>query len=284
MRAPLLGAHVSIAGGPPEAIERAVELGVAACQIFVKNANRWRARPLGRDEVDTFRRRRREAGLRRVVAHAGYLINLSATDAANRERSIAALADELGRADALGLDGLVVHPGAHLGAGVEAGLRRNARSLDRVLARLPEAATPILLEGTAGQGTVLGHRLEQLAEIVALARAGDRLGLCLDTCHLFAAGYPIHRPEGLDEVLRRVESLFGRERLRCVHVNDSRHSLGSRRDRHANIGQGELGLDAFRSLVNDRRLRDVPLIVETPLGDDGHGHREDLRRLRSLVA
>jgi deoxyribonuclease-4 len=275
---------VSTAGGLPEAIARAVGLGVACCQIFVKNANRWRGRPLGADEIQTFRRRQREAGVRRIVAHAGYLINLSATDSANRERSIAALTDELGRADTLGLDGLVVHPGAHLGAGVEVGLRRNARSLDRVLARLPDATTPILLECTAGQGTVLGHRLEQLAEIVALARAGDRLGLCLDTCHLFAAGYPIERPEGLDEVLRRVESLFGGERLRCVHVNDSRHPLGSRRDRHANIGKGVMGLDAFRSLVNDQRLRGVPLIVETPLGDDGRGHREDLGRLRSLVA
>jgi len=284
MSEPLLGAHVSIAGGTPNAIDRAVELRVAACQIFVKNASRWKGKPLSADEVSSFRKRRSEAGIRSVIAHGTYLVNLSATVAANRERSVATLGDELDRAQALGLDGLVVHPGAHLGAGEAEGLRRNARSLDRVLSRRPETTTPILLESTAGQGTVLGYRLEQLAEIIDLCPAGDRLGICLDTCHLFAAGYPIHRPEGLDQLLRRVEALFGLDRLRCLHLNDSRYPLESRRDRHANIGQGEIGPDAFRWIVNEKRLEAVPMILETPIGEDGAGHQEDLERLRAMVA
>ena len=281
---PLLGAHVSIAGGTPNAIERAVELGVAACQIFVKNASQWRGKPLSDDEVRAFRERRRAAGLQRVVAHGTYLVNLSATTPANRERSVATLGNELDRADALGLDGLVVHPGAHLGAGEKEGLRRNARSLDRVLERRPSVRTPILLECTAGQGSVLGYRLEQLATIVDLAAQGHRVGICLDTCHLFAAGYPIHRPEEIAEVLERVQSLFGLDRLGCVHLNDSRHELGARRDRHANIGRGEIGLEPFRHLLNDPRLAGIPLILETPLGDDGEGHRRDLVALSQLIA
>ena len=284
MSEPLLGAHVSIAGGTPKAIDRATELGVQSCQIFVKNASQWRGKPLSSDEIESFRERRRNAGIRRIVAHGTYLVNLSATTAANRERSVATLGDELDRAAALGLDGLVVHPGAHLGAGETEGLKRNARSLDRVLARRPTITTPILLECTAGQGTVLGHRLEQLAEIVERCPSGDRLGLCLDTCHLFAAGYPIHRSEGLEQLLQRVESLFGLERLRCLHLNDSRHALESRRDRHANIGQGEIGRDAFAWIVNEPRLEGIPMILETPIGDDGDGHRRDLELLRELIA
>lgn len=283
MTRPLLGAHVSIAGGTPNAIERAREAGLDACQIFVKNASQWRAKPLSSGEVESFRRQREAAGIERVVAHGTYLVNLAATDPANRERSVATLGNEVDRATALGLDGLVVHPGAHLGRGEEAGLVRIARSIDRVLERRPEAAAPILLECTAGQGTVLGYRFEQLARIIEQSRHGDRLGICVDTCHAFAAGYAIDRRSGFDAMLESVSKLFGMERLGCLHLNDSRHALGSRRDRHANLGNGEIGIETFRWLVNDPRLEGIPMILETPIGEDGRGHERDLRRLRELA-
>ena len=283
MSEPLFGAHVSIAGGTPKAIERAVERGVDACQIFVKNASQWRGKPLSRDEIELFRRRREEAGIERIVAHGTYLVNLSATGPANRERSVATLGNELDRATALGLDGLVVHPGAHLGAGEERGIERIARSLDRVLSRRSPSATPILLECTAGQGTVLGYRLEQLARMIELCPLGERVGICIDTCHAFAAGYAIDTRDGFDELVDRIEELFGIERLGCLHLNDSRHPVGSRRDRHANIGEGEIGAETFRWLVNEPRLRGVPMILETPIGEDGLGHERDLARLRGLV-
>jgi deoxyribonuclease-4 len=283
MTEPLLGAHVSIAGGTPNALERAAERRVAACQIFVKNASQWRGKKLSAAEIGRFRQRRGELGIECVVAHGTYLVNLAATDAANRERSVATLADELDRSTALGLDGLVIHPGAHLGAGEEAGLARIARNLDRVLARRRGPTAPILLECTAGQGTVLGHRLEHLSRILETSRFGDRLRVCIDTCHAFAAGYRIDRRDGLADLLDRVDGLFGLDRLGCLHLNDSRYPAGSRRDRHANLGEGEIGLATFRWIVTDPRLAGVPMILETPLGDDGQGHARDLEILRGLV-
>ncbi len=282
MRERLLGAHVSIAGGTPLAIGRATELAVTACQIFVKNASQWRSKPLSKPEAAEFIDRRQASAIRYVVAHSTYLVNLASTDPANRERSIATLADELQRARALDLDGVVVHPGAHLGAGEAQGLARIARSLERVLDRVPPECPPVLLENTAGQGTVLGYRIEQLAEIRDLCRAGDRLGACIDTCHAFAAGYDLAAPAGVEELLDRFETLFGLEGLRCMHLNDSRHPLGSRKDRHANLGAGEIGSGAFERIMTSTRLQRVPLILETPIGDDGLGHARDLELLRSF--
>ncbi len=281
MRARMLGAHVSISGGTPLAIERATELAATACQIFVKNASQWRSKPLSESEAVEFNHRRRASAIRYVVAHSTYLVNLAATDPANRERSIATLVDELQRAQALGLDGVVVHPGAHLGAGETKGLARIARSLERVLDRAPPECPPILLENTAGQGTVLGYRIEQLAEIRDLCPAGNRLGVCIDTCHAFAAGYDLAAPAGVEELLDRFDALFGLEGLGCMHLNDSRYPLGARRDRHANIGAGEIGSGAFERIMASTRLQRVPFILETPVGDDGLGHARDLELLRS---
>jgi len=283
MRPLLLGVHASISGGTPLAIERAEALGATACQIFVKSPNQWRARAIDPQESETFRLRLAASAIEGVVAHAAYLINLSAVDSAVRERSIAALGDELERCRQLGLDGLVVHPGAHLGAGESIGLGRIARSLDRVLERLPDDTPPVLLENTAGQGTVLGYRLEQLAEIIDQSAAGDRLGVCIDTCHAFAAGYAIDDPAELESFLGRLESLFGFDRLGAIHLNDSRHPLGSHRDRHANIGTGEIGLAAFENLLASEHVRGIPLILETPVGDDDKGHERDLAKLRLLI-
>ena len=285
---PRLGAHVSTAGGVSTAFPRAAELGCDALQVFVKNANAWRAKPLPAAEIDAFRAG--HAGTPGpsapaplpLVAHAGYLINLCSPKPDVHEKSRLALADELERCSALGVPGLVLHPGAHLGEGEEAGLDGIARSLDAVHAALPGASARVLLENTAGQGTVLGSRLEQLAAIVARVDAPARVGVCLDTCHAFAAGYDLRSDEGYAAFIDELERTITLERVAAVHLNDSKFGLGSHKDRHATIGEGELGLDAFARWLADPRWGDVPMVLETPLGDDGLGHARDLATLRAL--
>ena len=281
---PRLGAHVSVAGGLERAFPRAEELGCRSAQIFVKSPNRWQGRSLEEDEVARFSAARSLWGPGPVIAHAAYLINLAAGNPEVLERSRAALRDEIDRSRRLGLDALVVHPGAHVGTGEEAGLDTIVESLDRVLDAVDTGGCRLLLESTAGQGTVLGHRLEQLEEILERCRTNEALGVCLDTCHLFAAGYPVHEAEGVRELLHEVLARFGPGRLRCIHVNDSRHGLGSRKDRHANLGEGEIDEEGFRALLRDPRIQSVPLVLETPLGEDREGHRRDLRRLRAWLA
>jgi deoxyribonuclease-4 len=280
---PPLGTHVSVAGGLPRAMERAAELGCTAAQIFVKNGNQWQGREVGDEEVATFRAAHARSPVGPLVAHASYLINLCAAEPPLLARSRAALADELVRCARLGVAGLVVHPGAHRGAGEEAGIDAVAASLEAVLSALPGGSTRVLLENTAGQGTCLGHRLEHLAAIRDRVTAGDRIGICLDTCHAFAAGYPLHEPAGYEEMMAEIAERIGLENLGCLHVNDSLRPFGSRRDRHAHIGEGEIGLAAFARVLADPRLRRIPMILETETGDDMAGHRRDLATLRSLV-
>jgi deoxyribonuclease IV len=280
---PPLGAHVSVAGGMPTAIERAAELGCTAIQVFVKNANQWQGRELGDDETAAFRAAHAASAVGPLLAHASYLINLCATDPALLARSRQALADEIGRCARLGVGRLVVHPGAHLGAGEEAGMALAAASLDAVLAALPRLKVRVLLENTAGQGSCLGHRLEHLAGIRSRLAAPHRVGVCIDTCHAFAAGYAIHQPAGYADFLGAIESLLGLPALGAFHLNDSLRPFASRRDRHAHIGEGEIGLDAFARLLHDPRLRTVPMVVETEPGDAMAGHRQDLATLRGLV-
>lgn len=286
MRQGLLGAHVSIAGGVTTAIGRAEELGCEAAQIFVKNASQWRARPLSDEEEAGFRAAHAAAAVGPIVAHASYLINLAAVDETVLARSRAALGDELVRCDRLGVDGLVVHPGAHLGAGEEEGLARIAASLDAVLAAVlaerPGLGTLILLENTAGQGTVLGYRNAQLAAIRAASAHPERLGYCLDTCHAFAAGYAVHEAGGFEDWMDEVGEVLGFDRVGAYHLNDSKQPFGSRKDRHENVGQGEIGPGCFERLIYDQRTAGRPMIVETPMGDDDLGHRRDLDFLRSL--
>lgn len=278
---PLLGAHVSAAGGVDLAVPRARALGCRSLQLFVRNPNQWRSPRLAPETVEAFHEARREGGRPlAAVAHAGYLINLAATDRGVLARSRRALVDELERARRLGLDAVVVHPGAHLGAGPEKGMARAARSLDAVLAERPADDPVLLLENTAGQGTLLGAGLEELAGILDRCAARDRLGLCVDSCHAFAAGHALHDGAGYEAFWERLDRLLGRERLRCVHVNDSREPFGSRRDRHANLGRGRMGLEVFRRLTLDPRLDGLPLVLETPRGEDGAGHRRDLELLR----
>lgn len=259
-------------------------MGCSSVQIFVRNPNRWRSPELGADRIEAFRSARRTAGLGRALAHAGYLINLGATDPDVLDRSLAALRDELERARRLGLDGVVVHPGAHLGTGSRAGVERVARALDAVLAERPADDPLLLLENTAGQGTLLGSSVEELAAITESCRRPEALGLCVDTCHAFAAGYAIHEEDGYERLWRRIAELLGRSRLRCLHLNDSREPFGSRRDRHANLGRGRIGVATFRRLVLDSRFAGLPLVLETPGGEDGGGQRRDLELLRRLVS
>ncbi len=262
---PLFGAHMSVAGGLPRAVERALVHGCEALQIFAKNANQWRGRPLPDDEVAAFRRAVKAARLGPVVSHASYLINLASAEPALRQRSIEAMADEIDRAEALGLLGVVLHPGAYTRGSEAEGLELIAEALLALLrARRRRGKTMVLLEHTAGQGTSLGSTFEQIASIVAKAGDHPLLGVCLDTCHLLASGYDIASAGGYTRTFAQFGRLVGFERLQAFHLNDSKKPLGSRVDRHAHIGEGHVGLEAFRRLVNDRRFRHLPMLLETP--------------------
>ncbi len=280
---PPLGAHVSAAGGLARAIERGVALGCDALQVFVKNASQWRAKPVAGAEAEAFRAAHAASPIGPLVAHAAYLINLAAPDPEILAKSRAALADELERCARFGVPALVVHPGAHLGRGEEAGLAAVAESLDAVYAALGDCPTRTLLELTAGQGSVLGRRLADLEAIRARSGVRDRLGVCLDTCHAFAAGYPLDREPGYEEFLAEVEATVGLSAVECVHLNDSVGERGSRKDRHANLGEGRIGLGLFERLLADARLAGVPMILETPIGEDEQGHARDLAILRRLA-
>ncbi len=282
---PPLGAHVSVAGGMVTSIERATALGCTAIQVFVKNASQWKGREVREEEAADFRAAHAASGVGPLVAHASYLINLCTTDPVLLDRSREALADELTRCARLGVGGLVLHPGAHLGAGEEAGVDCVAASLDAVLARIPESPgvpVRVLLENTAGQGSCLGHRLEHLEAIRRRVSAPHRLGVCIDTCHSFAAGYAIHDPAGYEDFIAEIGERIGFDALGCIHLNDSVRPFNSRRDRHAHIGEGEIGLTAFARFLHDPRLKEVPMVVETEPGDEMEGHRKDLETLRGL--
>ena len=279
----LAGAHMSSAGGLHRAFERGREVGCRAIQIFTKNARGWNAAPLEAAGIKLFRDEL-EAGMAGVTcAHASYLINLGAPAGPVAQRSEAALVDELQRCEALGIPFLVLHPGAHMGAGEEQGMTRIAAGLDRAHAALPGYRVRVLLENAAGQGSCVGHRFEQLEGILARVNAPDRLGVCFDTCHAFAGGYDLRTAEGYDATMAEFDRRVGLSRIRIIHVNDSKKGLFSRVDRHEHIGQGEIGLEAFRCLVNDARLREVPKILETPKGDDTTFDLMNLRTLTNLV-
>ncbi len=279
----MLGAHMSIAGGHALAIDRATAFGMTACQIFTKNANQWAAKPITPEAAETFRERVAESDVAILVAHDSYLINLASPDDMLWERSSAAFGDELRRCALLGVPWLVTHPGAHMDTGVEVGSRRVATALNRLFDELPELDVTVLLETTAGQGTTLGRSFEELAGILALVEDQSRVGICFDTCHVFAAGYDIRDAAEYAATMQAFDDIIGLDRLRVFHLNDSRKGLGARVDRHAHIGEGELGTDAFRQLMNDERFADLPGILETPKGDDGEDDRRNMATLRALA-
>ncbi len=261
---PRLGAHMSVSGGLPRAVERAIAHRCDAFQLFAKNANQWRGRDVPRAEIREFRTKLGASGIGPVVSHASYLINLATTSPSLRAQSIAAMADELDRAEALGLLGVVLHPGCYTRGNEAEGLELIAAALVDLLRARRRSKTMVLLEHTAGQGTSLGATFEQLASIIAKMRDHPRAGVCLDTCHLLASGYDLCSPEGYEETFTQFGRLVGFDRLKMFHLNDSKKPLGSRVDRHEHIGQGCLGLEPFRRIVNDRRFRGLPMLLETP--------------------
>lgn len=277
----LLGAHVSIAGGLANAPMDGKELGCEAIQIFTKNQRQWASKPLSPADIASYRAALDGSGVKSVVVHDSYLIQLSSPDAGKLLRSREAFADELRRADALGCDALIFHPGAHLGQGEERALRLNAESIVWALSKCPGTGTRLLIETTAGQGTVVGYTLRHVARILELAGEPERVGVCIDIQHMYAAGYDTTTPAAYRRTMDELERAVGLRRVGAVHLNDSMKPLGSRVDRHQNIGDGVMGLDGFRLLVNDERFRDVPMVLETPGGYEGF--RRDLKLLRSLV-
>lgn len=276
-----LGAHMSISGGVEKAVIRGQEVGCEAIQIFTKNSNQWKAKPLATPEIHAFRDACQTTSIGPVVAHSAYLINLAAPDEALYAKSIQACLDELQRCEALDIPYLVIHPGAHLGTGEEQGLGRIAAAIDRIHREAPTLRAALTLEITAGQGTVLASKFEHFAAILAQVDEPERLGFCLDTCHLLAAGYDFRTGPGYDQMMAAWDALVGIERIRVIHLNDSKKDLGSRVDRHEHIGQGYIGTQGFELLLNDPRLSHLPMVLETPKDDDADVR--NLALLRSLV-
>jgi deoxyribonuclease-4 len=279
----LLGTHVSVSGGIHKAFERGEQIGCTTMQVFTKNSNQWAGKALTGEDVQSYKTASGKSTIDPVFAHASYLINLCATNPAILARSRAALADELMRCSTLGIRGLVFHPGAHLGAGEEEGIRKIADSINDVHSRTGSIAPLTVLETTAGQGTAIGYRFEHLASIIDRCSAPDRIGVCIDTCHLFAAGYSIDSELTWNATLHDFDATVGLARLVAIHVNDSKRELGSRVDRHEHIGKGKIGPLAFRLLMNDPRLATVPKILETDKSDDMHEDVENMTYLRSLL-
>ncbi len=283
---PYFGAHMSIAGGYHKALLAAREHECHAVQIFTKNNNQWRAKELTPGDVQLFRHNWQGSNLHVSMAHNSYLINLASPDDFLWRRSVDALVVEMERAEALGLDYLVAHPGAAVDGNEKEGLKRISRALDEVHAHCRRFHVMLLLETTAGQGNCLGHRFEHLAAIINAAKNPERLGVCMDTCHVYAAGYPLGTEKEYRATMRAFDRIVGLSRLRAFHLNDSKKPLGSRVDRHAHIGQGFLGLEPFRYLVNDRRFRRHPTVLETPKEgpNDERMDALNLRVLRDLAA
>ena len=284
---PRLGAHLSIAGGLPRAIDRAEASRCEALQIFTKSVGQWRARPIPDEEAALFRSRARESGLP-IVAHNSYLINIAAADRTLRAKSVAALREEVDRAELLGLDGLVMHPGSYTTGTETEGLRLIAVGLAAIFRSRPRGRVKILLEHTAGQGTNLGHRFEHLAAIIERLDGSPRVGVCLDTCHLLAAGYDVCSEAGYSATFADFDGIIGLDRLALFHLNDSKKPCGSRVDRHEHIGRGHIGLDPFRWILTDPRFRSLPMVLETPKLETPESRRRsdadpwDMRNLRTL--
>ncbi len=282
---PILGAHMSIAGGYYKAVEAAQQAGCDCVQIFTKNNNQWRAKPITDEEANRFKSALVELDISQPISHDSYLINLASPDKDLWKRSVEALIVELQRAEQLGIRHVVAHPGAYTSSSEAVGIKAIVRGLDEVDRQTPGLAAGVLLETTAGQGTNLGWRFEQLAAMLEGVKNPDRLGVCLDTCHVFAAGYPLETEKEYRATMRALNQTVGIKQVRAIHLNDSLKPLGSRVDRHAKIGAGEMGLEPFRHLLNDRRYRKVPMYLETPKGTY---RRQDLdvvnlRTLRGLV-
>jgi deoxyribonuclease-4 len=282
---PLLGAHMSIAGGYYKAVDDAARCGMNVVQLFTKNNNQWKAKEIGMEDVDAFTSALASQNISIPLSHSSYLINLAAPDAVLWKKSIDAMVVELFRAGQLGIKHVVMHPGAFTTSDETTGITRIARAIDEVHKQTKQAGANIALENTAGQGSCLGWRFEHLAEIIAQVKDPDRLAVCIDTCHAFAAGYPLGTEKEYKATMKQLGLLVGFERVVAFHLNDSKKDLGSRVDRHEHIGRGKMGLEPFRLLLNDKRFRNVPMYMETPKGQENGEDLDvmNLRTLRSLV-
>ncbi len=278
-----LGSHMSIAGG----VFNAPGLGqIATCeviQVFTKSSNQWKAKTLTDEDIQKFFDAQKETGVKAICAHDSYLINLASPDKTLHQKSYDAFKIELERCHLLKIPYLVMHPGSHVGSGEEAGLKKMAESFNRLFDELPDNKTIVCQETTAGQGTNLGYKFEHLAKVVDMVEDKKRMAVCLDTCHIFAAGYPLQEEKDYKKTMKEFNQILGLNNLKVIHINDSKKPFGSRVDRHEHIGEGYLGLEPFRHVMNDNRLKKIPKILETPKGDD---HQEDianLKKLRSLI-
>ena len=281
---PKLGAHVSVAGGFERAIDRGEEIGCDTIEIFTKNNRQWNGAPLQASTVVRFLKRRKQSRINPIFAHASYLINLCSPNESIREKSVDALVDEVKRADALNLPLVVLHPGSHGGMGIDHGLTQIAEGLKQVVDRTHRSETRIALETMAGQGTNLGAAFEHLARLFELVDVEHRLCVCLDSCHVFAAGYEIRTQDEFHKTVETFDKIIGLQRLAAIHLNDSQYGFGEQKDRHEHIGQGKIGLDGFLFFVNDNRLNHLPMIIETPKEDSPvKNDRKNLRVLRDLV-
>ena len=280
---PILGSHVSAAGGVSKAFGRGQSIGCQTMQIFTRNQNRWSSKPLDPGEIEKWQAAAAETGIAPTVSHASYLINLGSPDDELWEKSIGALVDELERAETLGLLGVVLHPGAHMQQGEEVGIARVATGLDRAHEATASFKTLTLLEITAGQGTTLGYKFAHLGAMRSQAAAPERLAVCFDTCHAFAAGYDFREPAGYAAMMDEFDAAIGLDLLACFHFNDSKGGLGSHKDRHEHIGQGAIGVSGFAHILNDPRFAAIPMILETPKSDDMHEDVENFAVLRSLI-
>jgi deoxyribonuclease-4 len=273
---------MSIAGGVAQALLRGKEIGCDVIQLFTKNANQWRTKPLDPDAIKAFHQARDETGINPIAAHDSYLINLASPDEGLYKRSQGALWEEMQRAEALGILYLVMHPGSHRGCGEEEGLYRIARGINLLLYQGADMSTQILLETTAGQGATLGYRFEHFAQVIEMVEDNEKVGICFDTCHCFAAGYDISTPEGYEATIENFHRVIGLDRLKLIHLNDSKGAAGMRVDRHEHIGQGYLGMEPFRLFLQDDRLADLPFVLETPKGKNPAGEDWDVVNLRLL--
>ncbi len=282
---PLLGAHMSIAGGYYKAVNAAAELGMDTVQIFTKNNNQWRAKALTDEDVRLFKEAMSESGLKVPCAHDSYLINMASPQDDLWEKSLDALVVEMERAEALGLAGVVMHPGSFVDSSEDAGLKRIVKALNQAIKRTQGFAVEFWLENTAGQGTNLGHRFEHLARLIDGVKDNSRLGVCIDTCHTFAAGYGLKSQAEYKATIDELDDVIGLRRVRAFHLNDSKKPQGSRVDRHDHIGEGELGLDPFTFVLKDNRFAKLPMYLETKKEDrDGEAmDAVNLRTLRSLL-
>ena len=278
-----MGAHMSIAGGGDKALLAGKKVACDVVQIFTKSARQWAASPYTKDEVASFKHNLKETGIATVIAHDSYLLNLGSPDTALRKKSIKGFIDEIERCEMLGIPNLVAHPGAHVGAGEAEGLKLIARSLNEVHKACPGYRVKATLEITAGQGSNLGYRFDQIGRIIDATRENDRLRVCFDTEHAFAAGYDIRTKEGYERTFAEFDAAVGLDRLAAFHLNDSKKEFNSRVDRHEHIGKGHIGVEAFRRLMNDKRFWGLPMCLETPKDPDLKEDRENLSLLRNLI-